>query len=105
MTVARGGDARVAAELGRVGPGDTVVDIGCGPGAAARHAAKLGATVMGIDPAPVMLRVARRLTRVRNVRYLEGSAEALPVPEDGATVVWAIASVHHWRDLDDGLRE
>jgi ubiquinone/menaquinone biosynthesis C-methylase UbiE len=105
MTVRRDGDARVAARLGRVGPADVVVDIGCGPGAAARYAATLGATVTGVDPAPVMLRVARRLTRSRNVRYVEGSAEALPVPDAAASVVWTIASVHHWRDVDEGLRE
>jgi ubiquinone/menaquinone biosynthesis C-methylase UbiE len=105
MTVARNGDARVAADLGRVGPHDIVVDVGCGPGAAARYAARLGASVTGIDPAPVMLRVARALTRSRNVRYDEGAAEELPLPDASATVVWSIATVHHWRDVDAGLRE
>jgi ubiquinone/menaquinone biosynthesis C-methylase UbiE len=105
MAVRRDDDPRVAAELGRIGPGDTVVDIGCGTGAAARYAAGLGAAVTAVDPARVMLRVARSLTRSRKVRYVEGSAEALPVPADAATVAWTIASVHHWRDVDDGLRE
>jgi ubiquinone/menaquinone biosynthesis C-methylase UbiE len=105
MTVHRDGDARVAAELARVGPADVVVDIGCGPGEAARYAARLGAAVTGVDPAPVMLRVARGLTRSRNVRYVEGAAEALPVPDGAATVVWTIATVHHWRDVEDALRE
>ena len=66
------------------------------------------ASVVGIDPAPVMLRVARRLTRTRPssaVRYLAGTAEALPLPDDSATVVWSLATVHHWRDLDAGLEE
>ena len=27
------------------------------------------------------------------------------VPDDSASVVWSIATVHHWRDLDAGLRE
>ena len=57
MIVGRDGDARLAARLTGLGPGDAVVDIGCGPGVAARHAARLGATVTGVDPAPVMLRV------------------------------------------------
>jgi ubiquinone/menaquinone biosynthesis C-methylase UbiE len=52
-----------------------------------------------------MLRVARLLTRSPRVRYLEGTAEALPLPDDAATLVWSIASVHHWRDLDIGLQE
>ncbi len=105
MTVGRTGVAQVAAELGRVGPDAIVVDVGCGPGAAARYAARLGASVTGVDPAPVMLRVARTLTRSPNVRYVEGTAEALPLADDSATVVWSIATVHHWRVIDDGLRE
>src|SRR3954465_7561562 len=38
MTVGRDGDARLAVELARLAPGDLVVDVGCGPGVAARHA-------------------------------------------------------------------
>ncbi len=83
-----------------------MVDLGCGPGAAARYAASLGASVTGVDPAAVMLRTARLLTaHRREVRYIEGVAEALPLPEASATVVWSLATVHHWTDLDAGLRE
>jgi ubiquinone/menaquinone biosynthesis C-methylase UbiE len=62
---------------------------------------------VGIDPAPVMLRLARLLTRrsARTVRYAEGSAEALPLPDSSVSVAWSIAAVHHWADLDAGLRE
>jgi ubiquinone/menaquinone biosynthesis C-methylase UbiE len=63
--------------------------------------------VVGIDPAPVMLRVARLLTprSAHPVRYTEGSAEALPLPDSSVTVAWSIASVHHWDDVDAGLQE
>jgi ubiquinone/menaquinone biosynthesis C-methylase UbiE len=105
MVMGREGDARVAAELARLGPSDVLVDVGCGPGAAARYGARLGAPVTGVDPAPVMLRVARALTRTAKVRYVEGTAEALPLPDDFATVVWALATVHHWRHVEAGLRE
>jgi ubiquinone/menaquinone biosynthesis C-methylase UbiE len=106
MIVGRDRDAELAARLSGIAAGDVVVDIGCGPGVAARHAARLGASVTGIDPAPVMLKVARLFTRsVDNVRYVEGTAEALPVPDDSASVVWSIAAVHHWTELDAGLRE
>ena len=106
MSIGRQGDARLVARLSGLVPGDTVVDVGCGPGAAARRAARTGASVTGVDPAQVMLRVARLLTRSsRRVRYLRGAAEDLPLPDDAASVLWTIASVHHWTDVDAGLRE
>jgi ubiquinone/menaquinone biosynthesis C-methylase UbiE len=51
-----------------------------------------------------MLRTARVLTRGK-VSYRTGAAEALPVDDGAAQVVWSIATVHHWRDLDAGLHE
>lgn len=106
MAFGRNSDAQLAVHLSGMGSGDTVVDIGCGPGVAVRYSARLGATVTGVDPAPVMLRFARRLTRhVAKVRYIEGSAEKIPLPEGSASIVWSIATVHHWSDVDAGLRE
>ena len=63
MAFGRKGDARLAVRLSGMESDDVVVDVGCGPGVAVRYAAQLGATVTGVDPAPVMLRVARLLTR------------------------------------------
>jgi ubiquinone/menaquinone biosynthesis C-methylase UbiE len=106
MAVGRESDARLVERLSGLEPGDMVVDVGCGPGTAARRAARLGASVVAVDPAPIMLTVARLLTRRSGrVRWIKGTAEALPVPDGSARVVWAIASVHHWADLDAGLRE
>jgi ubiquinone/menaquinone biosynthesis C-methylase UbiE len=107
MVLGGKGNARLAVRLSELAAGDTVADIGCGPGTAARRAARLGASVVGIDPAPVMLRFARFLTRrqAHAVRYAEGSAESLPLPASSVTVAWSLASVHHWADLDAGLQE
>jgi ubiquinone/menaquinone biosynthesis C-methylase UbiE len=105
MVRGREPDARLAAELTQLGPNDTVVDIGCGPGAAVRYAAGIGASVVGVDPARMMLRMARLLTRSRKARYVEGAAESLPLPDGSATVAWAIATVHHWHDIDASVRE
>jgi ubiquinone/menaquinone biosynthesis C-methylase UbiE len=98
--------ARLAAQLTRVAPGDRLVDVGCGPGVAAREATRLGATVTGVDPAAPMLALARRLTRrARSIAWIEGTAEQLPLPDDSATVLWSISTVHHWHDIDAGLAE
>jgi ubiquinone/menaquinone biosynthesis C-methylase UbiE len=106
MAFGRKGDAQLAVRLSGMGSGDSVVDVGCGPGVAVRYAARLGATVTGVDPAPVMLRVARLLTRnPARVRYAKGVAEEIPLPDGSVSVVWSIATVHHWSDIDAGLRE
>src|SRR5258706_4371563 len=77
MVLGGEGSARLAERLSELAAGDAVADIGCGPGTAARRAARLGASVMGVDPAPVMLRLARLLTRrsAHAVRYAQGSAD------------------------------
>jgi ubiquinone/menaquinone biosynthesis C-methylase UbiE len=110
FAIGRRGDAHLVLRLAGVRPGDVVVDIGCGPGVAVRRAAACGASsAVGVDPAAVMLRTARALSRRRGpgaaVRYLEGAAEALPLPDSSATVAWSLATVHHWGDVDAGLAE
>jgi ubiquinone/menaquinone biosynthesis C-methylase UbiE len=106
MIIGRGPVARLAAELAAVTDHDHVVDVGCGPGTAARVAARRGAAVTGVEPAQVMLKLARRLTsRDLSISWTEGGAEALPIPDGSATVLWSISSVHHWPDLDAGLAE
>jgi ubiquinone/menaquinone biosynthesis C-methylase UbiE len=97
--------ARLAAELAGVERDDHVVDVGCGPGTAARRAARLGATVTAIDPARVMLRLARLLTRGDAITWLQGAAESLPVDDARATVLWSLSTVHHWEDVERGLAE
>jgi ubiquinone/menaquinone biosynthesis C-methylase UbiE len=54
-----------------------------------------------------MLRFARLLTQAspQGVRYLQGNAEALPLPDSSVSAAWSIACVHHWADLDAGLDE
>lgn len=108
MTVRRGPLCRLVAGVAGVGNDDRVLDVGCGPGSAAREAARRGASVTGVDPAPLMLHLGRLLTRGRAgraVTFMEGAAEALPVPNRSVTVAWAISSVHHWADVPAGLRE
>jgi ubiquinone/menaquinone biosynthesis C-methylase UbiE len=106
MAVGRRELVRLALDRTEVTSADRVVDVGCGPGTAARAAARRGATVTGVDPAPVMRTLAGRLTRPRlSVTWADGVAEALPLADGAATVLWAISTVHHWPDVEGGLAE
>jgi ubiquinone/menaquinone biosynthesis C-methylase UbiE len=108
MTAGRGPLARTVADAAELTAGDRVVDIGCGPGTAVRYAAPRAATATGIDPDPVMLRLAQWGTALRrspNVSWLEGRAEKLPLPDGEATVAWAISSSHHWEDRGAAISE
>jgi ubiquinone/menaquinone biosynthesis C-methylase UbiE len=105
FVIGGGAHARLATELTAVGAGDAVVDIGCGSGTAVRRARRRGATATGVDPAPVMLRLAARLSPAEGITWARGAAEQLPVPDASATVAWSLAAVHHWRDVAAGLAE
>lgn len=103
--IGREADSRLACDLTAVEPGNHVVDIGCGPGKAVRTAIARGASATGIDPAPVMLRTARAATRGPGAAWLEGTAEAIPLSDACADVIWSIATVHHWNHVEVGLAE
>ena len=75
------------------------------PAGAVREAARRGARVTGVDPAPVMLRLARAFTRDAGIEWAEGTAENVPLPDGSATVLWSLATVHHWKDVGLGLGE
>ncbi|WP_433726038.1 class I SAM-dependent methyltransferase [Nocardia sp. CA-129566] len=105
MAVMGRAKARLVVDLAAVSDADQVIDIGCGPGTAARAAARRGARVTGVDPAPVMLRLARRLTRDPRITWAEGTAEHIPAQDGAATVVWSMASIHHWHDVAAGVAE
>ncbi len=108
MTIGRGTAARVVADAADIEDGDRVVDVGCGPGTALRLACRRGATGTGVDPSSQMLRLARRISALRRAHglsFVEGSAESLPIPDESASVVWALSSLHHWQDRARGLAE
>lgn len=87
-----------------IGPGDRILDIGSGPGAALEAAVAAGAEfVAGVDPSPSM--VARASKRVPSAEVKEGSVEDLPFGDEEFSAVWSIATFHHWADREAGLRE
>ena len=107
MTVGRGRDGRLVADLADLSADDRVLDIGCGPGTAARLAARRGAEVIGLDPSRPMLRLAALISRMRppsgHLSWIEGSAESMNIEPGSISVCWSLASVHHWQNLEAGL--
>lgn len=68
---------RLAAEL----DARRIIDLGCGTGLLTRELAVEGRQVVGVDPAPAMLAVARRQPGAERVQWVEGDAGALGTPE------------------------
>ena len=79
--------------------GDTVVEVGCGTGIAARQIAARGLRVVGVDPNVAMLEAAR--AEGGDVVYLRGDAETLPVAGPVDAIVGGQS--FHWIDLDRAL--
>lgn len=102
---------RLGVEAVRFTSNSTVVDIGCGTGSALRHAAKAisSGRLIGIDPAPRMLEIAREQTArhpaAGRIEFYEGAAECLPLEDVSADFVLAFDSFDHWSDRLQGLRE
>ncbi|MGA8543235.1 MAG: methyltransferase domain-containing protein [Thermoplasmata archaeon] len=82
--------------LGRVlplGPLRTVVELGSGTGKFTRSLARLGAARIAVEPTRGMRTVFRRT--VPDVPVLDGTAEAIPLPDGFADAVVS-AQAFHW---------
>ncbi len=77
----------------RLAPGRTVVDLGSGTGKFTRALAPLGAARIAIEPTAGMRREFRRA--VPDVPVLDGTAEAIPLPDGFADAV-VCAQAFHW---------
>ena len=89
-----------------VRPGQRVLDLACGTGVLAREAAtKVGASgrVVGLDPNPGMLAVAKRLAP--GVEWREGVAESLPFPDASFDAVVSQFGLMFFSDRRQAVRE
>jgi SAM-dependent methyltransferase len=77
-------------------PGPRVLDLGAGTGKLTATLVALGADVIAVEPDPAMLTELRR--SLPAVRALQGSAEAIPLPDASVDVVLA-GNAMHWFDM------
>lgn len=88
-------EQRIEQAMQAIRPWDglSFLDLGCGTGYHLRRWASQAAVVVGVDPHRDMVRLARRRCRdLANVRILQGSAQAIPLPDacvDVAQARWA----------------
>ncbi len=94
----RGEDPRIATQIHDcLGPGRSVVNVGAGTGSYE----PTDRFVVAVEPSNEMLR-QRPKERAPVVRAV---AEALPVADGAFDVAMAVLTIHHWDDVDRGLRE
>ncbi len=79
--------------LGPIHQGEAVLDIGCGAGVDAMVAAMMvgpAGRAAGVEMVPEMLARAKenhQMTDLKNVTFVEGSAEKLPFPDESFEIV------------------
>jgi len=98
--------ASVVADAAGVAAGQRVLDVACGTGALTRTvAARVGpaGTALGLDANPEMLAVARRLDAP--IEWLDGRAEALPLPDASVDAVVSQFGLMFFDDRVRALRE
>ncbi len=101
-------DGVIEAAMRAVAPWDDrdVLDVGCGTGFHLPRFAETARSVVGVEPHPSLVSLARRRTRrLRHVSVLEGLAESLPLPDASVDVVHARWAYFFGPGCEPGLAE
>jgi len=91
----------LAGELG-LGPGKKVLDLAAGTGKFTALLVPTGAEVVAVEPVKEMGDELR--SGVEGVEVLEGTAEAIPLPDASVDAV-TVAQAFHWFDHEPALAE
>lgn len=90
-------------------PGEHILDVACGTGIVARHAARrvgVRGKVVGVELNPAMLEVAQQVSAHHEpIEYLEGDAGALPVPDAAFDVALCQHAIMFFPDREASVRE
>ena len=103
----RSGSGEIAkglADLAGTSADLTVLDVGCGTGAASVAFHELtGASVYGVDKSAEMLRYARQ--KSRTVNFVRADAHRLPFRDEKFDFAYTLLVIHHLEDVGAFLRE
>ena len=88
-----------------IAPGQRVLDLATGTGDLALAAASRGASVVGLDLAPRMIRLARAKPGAGRIRFIVGDMSSLPLPPASVDVVTTGYGLRNVPDLERALAE
>jgi ubiquinone/menaquinone biosynthesis C-methylase UbiE len=94
------------ADAAQIQPGQRVLDVACGTGILARElTSRMGSSgrVVGIDPSPGMVAVAKHLAPA--IEWREGVAESLPFPDQSFDAVVSQFWLMFFTDRQQALRD
>jgi ubiquinone/menaquinone biosynthesis C-methylase UbiE len=84
-------------QTARLGPGASVLEIGCGTGQLTRHLAGRGLRLQAIDIGPTMITAAQRNVADPSVSFAVTSFEDFPASEQSFDLIVS-ATAFHWVD-------
>jgi len=79
------------------------LDIGCGTGNYTIALSQKGLMIDGIDPSIEMLKVAR--SKNSKIKWLQATAEDVPVATQSIDGIICSLTIHHWHDLSSAFKE
>lgn len=93
---------RAVAEL-QVGPGNFVVDLGCGTGDLIQEVSRTGASVAGVDISADMMKFG--LQRMPGRSFVRADAQCLPFPNASCDGVISGFALRNFTDVTPAMRE
>lgn len=84
-----------------------VLEVGSGRGGGANHVATAlsPASYVGLDLAQSAVDLANRLHKADNLKFIQGSAEAIPLPDNSIDVVLNVESCHAYGSVPKFISE
>src|SRR5262245_8932937 len=98
--------AAIVAGFVQPGMGTRILDLGAGTGRfSALFAETFEAHVIGIEPSKGMLTAGASVDILKNLAYVAGSVESIPLRSQSCELAWLSQVWHHIRDVDACGRE